>query len=648
MSTPMSKKRKTDTSNSTLLAWFGAPSTAQKEAESPSTPKKSRVRKSGFDPKWMSEFPWLSHAADEDGMLCTYCKKYGMQPKNGSDVWIKNPCMTVTKDCIQRHAKSKMHLDAVCRETNAILASKGQGITSSFAQQSSLEKTALIGAFKSMYWLAKEEIAHTTHFASLIDLAKSLGCDYLNTLKKGDNVNYTSQRTMQDILQCLSEQIRTPILDDLKESRYFSLLIDETTDIAVLKQMTILVRFLKSEPKPKLHTHFLCLKDLPDGKADTIMAALKTFFANNEIPTRKLIGLGSDGASVMVGRKTGVATQLKSTNPELINVHCIAHRLALASAQAADAVPYLKKFKAILQQMFKFYQNSAVRMAGLKEFESILGDPAVKLREIADTRWLSHENAVTAIRRCLPSLITSLEREASERMDATAAGLATFVKQPTFICSIAMLSNVLPHLSRLSKAFQRTSVDFTMIDTLVSATQMTLMRMKVAPGQYMLELDQQSDALSNFGINISESAVDAFKVQIYEPYIQHVIDNLHDRFPDNNILDAFTVMDPDLVPEHDPSQQEWLQDQKLQVLADHFKSVASFSTAKEEFTSLREILAKDFKGMTFRDTLMKIVSLRPTYPVLATYAEIALILPVSTADCERVFSTLGRVKTETG
>lgn len=36
-------------------------------------------------------------------------------------------------------------------------------------------------------------------------------------------------------------------------------------------------------------------------------------------------------------------------------------------------------------------------------------------RSRRDTRWLSHDRAVSAVRQCLPALITSLEREASER-----------------------------------------------------------------------------------------------------------------------------------------------------------------------------------------------------------------------------------------
>ena len=44
----------------------------------------------------------------------------------------------------------------------------------------------------------------------------------------------------------------------------------------------------------------------------------------------KLIDFGSDGASNMTGQKRGMVTQMKNDNPEMIGIHCLAHRLELA------------------------------------------------------------------------------------------------------------------------------------------------------------------------------------------------------------------------------------------------------------------------------------------------------------------------------
>ena len=133
-------------------------------------------------------------------------------------------------------------------------------------------------------------------------------------------------------------------------------------------------------------------------------------------------------AAVMIGAHAGGTTLLKQKCPWLISNHCVAHCLALAAAQGAEEVPYVKKFKAILSQLYHFYDYSPVRTAGLREIQEVLNDPRVKLSKASDVCWLSYEKAVNNLRKCLPSVITSLEREASERHDAQALGLATFVK----------------------------------------------------------------------------------------------------------------------------------------------------------------------------------------------------------------------------
>ena len=86
----------------------------------------------------------------------------------------------------------------------------------------------------------------------------------------------------------------------------------------------------------------------------------------------------------MIGQRNGVSALLKQIAPWVISNHCVAHRLALATAQAADEISYIKKFKAILGQLYRFYSYSGVRMAGLKEIQDVLDDLQVKMRETKD------------------------------------------------------------------------------------------------------------------------------------------------------------------------------------------------------------------------------------------------------------------------
>ena len=186
---------------------------------------------------------------------------------------------------------------------------------------------------------------------------------------------------------------------------------------------------------------------MPNGKAVTITDSVCGDLA---FDMQKCCGLGSDGASVMLGSRGGVSKLLKDQVPFLIANHCVAHRLALAAGQSANAISY---FKDILDQLYRY---SAVSSAGLKQIQEILNDPQIKLTQAKDVRWLSHDKAVQNLRRCLPSVITSVEREAEERNNAEAAGLAAFVKTYKFVAALYMFSDVLPPTSCFISCFSET------------------------------------------------------------------------------------------------------------------------------------------------------------------------------------------------
>ena len=52
------------------------------------------------------------------------------------------------------------------------------GVAGAFEKQITLQRRAVVGAMKIIYWLAKE-VAHTTKYESWLDLAIDLGCNYL-------------------------------------------------------------------------------------------------------------------------------------------------------------------------------------------------------------------------------------------------------------------------------------------------------------------------------------------------------------------------------------------------------------------------------------------------------------------------------------
>lgn len=125
-------------------------------------------------------------------------------------------------------------------ESTRILAEKQGGIAECF--------DAVVSVQKSLHWslevhifLAKQEIAHTTDFTPLVNLAKSLGATYLGEISLGQNMKYTSELFMQDIVLPLGKTVQEPVKEEMQASPMFSVLIDETTDVSILNQMKFMV-----------------------------------------------------------------------------------------------------------------------------------------------------------------------------------------------------------------------------------------------------------------------------------------------------------------------------------------------------------------------------------------------------------------------
>ena len=165
------------------------------------------------------------------------------------------------------------------------------------------------------------------------------------------------------------------------------------------------------------------IKDLLDGTAERIEEAIRVYMAEKGLAFCNLMGFGLDGAAVMTGRVSAVATRLQSHNHFLIAVHCAAHYLALACSQAGETVAYVKKLKKALTTLYWFFQASPVRTAGLKAIQEVLDMPSLRLREAKDVRWLSHDQAVQTLRCTLPAVLSALEREGSEHGEPVTAVL---------------------------------------------------------------------------------------------------------------------------------------------------------------------------------------------------------------------------------
>ena len=120
--------------------------------------------------------------------------------------------------------------------------------------------------------------------------------------------------------------------------------MDEITDISVLE---LLVTYIQYVHDGKVKTNFLFVEDLlkasSSADANTIYTVATTKLLSLKLELNKLASIVTDEARVMMGHKSGVAALLKGrVNKSLINVHCLAYRLALSCTDTAKDIKSLQ------------------------------------------------------------------------------------------------------------------------------------------------------------------------------------------------------------------------------------------------------------------------------------------------------------------
>ena len=100
--------------------------------------------------------------------------------------------------------------------------------------------------------------------------------------------------------------------------------------------------------------------------------------------------MGSDGASNMTGNKAGLSALLrKEIGAEIINVHCLAHRLELAFRDIVKSSKLYDKLMTLLIGLHYFYIKQYKNKSGLLRAIGAVGK-GVLPPKVTGTRWLPH------------------------------------------------------------------------------------------------------------------------------------------------------------------------------------------------------------------------------------------------------------------
>ncbi len=111
----------------------------------------------------------------------------------------------------------------------------------------------------------------------------------------------------------------------------------------------------------KKHTRFvnsyLGLVELLDADANGKVDAIIGFLHANMLDIANMVGIATDGASVMVGRQHSVYTLLKQKQPNLQLIRCVCHSLHIVAQKAMQQLP--SNIEYMIRETYNWFAHSS-------------------------------------------------------------------------------------------------------------------------------------------------------------------------------------------------------------------------------------------------------------------------------------------------
>ncbi|XP_028110673.1 zinc finger MYM-type protein 1-like [Camellia sinensis] len=432
------------------------------------------------------------------------------------------------------------------------------------------------------------------------------------------NLKLTSPDIQKDIVNVAAFETINVIIRDLGDA-LFSILINEARDMSIKEQMAIVIRYV--DKKDQVIEHFLGIKHVANMNALSLKQAMVNLFSRLGLSISRLRGQGYDGASNMHSDFNGLKTLILKENLCAYYVHCFAHQLQLALVVMAKNHNQNALLFTLVSNVVNVVGASCKRRDIVKEKQAAKVAKALNtgelssgqglnqetnLKRASETRWGSHYGTLVCLASMFSTVIDVLEMiledGSNSEQRAEANVLLDLIQSFEFVFNLHLTKTILAITSELSQALQRKDQD------IVNA--MNLHEIDVP------QMDDMFVARGRKRRNAKEiTNLHHYRAELFYTVLDMHIQELNARFIESNT--ELLLLE-------------------LMVLNDQLDTYIIDMLSSNEFSILNGIadLAKKMVE-TGRDKV---------YPLVCLLLTLALILPITTATVERVFSAMNSAK----
>ena len=270
----------------------------------------------------------------------------------------------------------------------------------------------------------------------------------------------------------------------------------------------------------------------------------------------------------------------------------------------------------------------------------------LEVLNLSETRWLSLSNVVGNLYRIMDSVLSSLNEDSLTREKSAEKLLALL--DENFVIATMFLADLTSILKRLIKIFQSDYVSLSHINPHLEATVNSI-------NKYFIGSE---DVKPTYGI-ILRNYMDRRKISSNElpsfikNYAVAIIDALKARFPESKLYNALSIFDTSLLPKTEKPMAEYGV-KEIEYLANYygdikivhdniFPGIVNKEDLLEEWNSAKYYL-RSFSERNYEFTEMwKHIfdtdhNFFNNYPNISLLVQVALIVPLSNATVERIFS----------
>ncbi|XP_063805906.1 E3 SUMO-protein ligase KIAA1586-like [Pseudophryne corroboree] len=467
------------------------------------------------------------------------------------------------------------------------------------------------------------------------DIEDEIELQMKNGLDMG--IGLHSRKTAVKIVDFIAKEIKKEIFTKITEhDKKICLIIDEASTISC---KPVIILFLKVEDSVSSPTIFVELVELEKQDAETIcssvMESLNKVGLTKNYLQKHLIGFCSDGASVMLGRKSGVSTRIAKDFPNIIIWHCLNHRLQLVLDDSIKEIKQVNHFKIFIDKIYTIFHQSNKNQIELTKISEQLGIEIIKIGRVLGPRWAACSlRSTLAVWRAYPALHHYFSSNAKY------LGMATRLKNIFFFTDLALMIDILNEISLLSNALQARNTDIIKAEKLVIRSIKAFEMLEKEKGPYEKKINELITSESYKNIDFVENH--RFVGLPRETLLEGIVTNLKKRlmdcghlkascsqFNDSNTFKFLTFLEPDYWNIEEVIVPWKAAEEQLHVFNTYF----NYQIDINEYRDFVENVLKNYQNYSIPESVQRAKNIVRT-------------IAVSSAEAERGFSKMNIICSE--